>query len=355
MLALDARSCRYGLKWWLLSSWLLLAFGCGSEVLQQSAVSTFEAELYSSSPSQVYRSFTVIAYFESGVSDFTLADISVSGGQASALESITDKTYQFLVTPEVAGAIQVTLPAGAVTNASGETNDAAPPLSRTFTLLANAYQSGILAEPDLLAYWTLDDTWTDLVFGTTGLLSGGSAFTTAKIGTKSALFDGAGDYVSVASSTIPGGNRPISVEVWANIAGDNSASTYKMLTGIGTTSNDNTNLGLGFETGATNNIFISHWGSGDWYTGLPVSSGAWHHLVYTYNGTTEIIYVDGVEGARRDHTFIVGTNPRLTIGSWNDYVGSVDNYSFNGAIDEVAYYDGVLSAATIQAHFVSGQ
>ena len=65
---------------------------------------------------------------------FTLADISVAGGDASVLaqEGATTQKYTFTVTPDADGQVTASIPAGRVTDPAGNGNTASNPLSVTF-------------------------------------------------------------------------------------------------------------------------------------------------------------------------------------------------------------------------------
>jgi len=81
--------------------------------------------------------------------------------------------------------------------------------------------------------------------------------------------------------------------------------------------------------------------------GFPVSPGAWHHIVGTYDGTQLQLYVDGVAvGTPRFHT---GTILPMLPGSFLS-IGSEDGRRccggpryFHGDIDEVAIYKRALT------------
>jgi hypothetical protein len=77
--------------------------------------------------------------------------------------------------------------------------------------------------------------------------------------------------------------------------------------------------------------------------------GAWHHIVGVYDGSKMILYVNGA----------AKTNIAVTAGSFTPNgtqpfrIGAttIPNRTFNGYVDEVAFYGSALSAATIKAHF----
>jgi hypothetical protein len=78
---------------------------------------------------------------------------------------------------------------------------------------------------------------------------------------------------------------------------------------------------------------------------LPLDT--WTHLATTYDGTTQRIYVDGVEVASRPQTGPIeaGDGP-VRIGGNGAFAGGE---FFQGAIDEVRIYSGARTAAQIQA------
>jgi hypothetical protein len=81
-----------------------------------------------------------------------------------------------------------------------------------------------------------------------------------------------------------------------------------------------------------------------------IATGQAYHVVGTYDGTTQRLYVNGAEVANAPLTGAITANSNaLDIGSWSE--GSED---FNGTIDEVAVYAGALSAARVGAHYQAG-
>ncbi len=81
-----------------------------------------------------------------------------------------------------------------------------------------------------------------------------------------------------------------------------------------------------------------------------VAVGKASYVVGTYDGTTQRLYVDGTQVASTGLTGAITTNGfSFNIGSWNT-LGEF----FNGDIDEVAVYPGVLSAAQVANHRAAG-
>ena len=83
------------------------------------------------------------------------------------------------------------------------------------------------------------------------------------------------------------------------------------------------------------------------------STGVWHHVVMTWSGSqtaTDIkIYVDGVETSYATTTN--GSGSRVSESAANFYIGneSGTTRTFDGVLDDVRVYDGVLGASEVLA------
>jgi hypothetical protein len=77
-----------------------------------------------------------------------------------------------------------------------------------------------------------------------------------------------------------------------------------------------------------------------------VNDGAWHHVVGTWSSTanTMYLYIDGVQDAT------VASSVGNRVATSNVYIGrtavSTTGY-FNGALDDLKFYEGILSAASV--------
>ena len=76
---------------------------------------------------------------------------------------------------------------------------------------------------------------------------------------------------------------------------------------------------------------------------------AWNHIACTYNGSSKVIYVNGVQIAT------VAASGTLQTGQTNQYIGKYgnagDNYPFNGRIAESRVYNIALSAAQVLQNY----
>ena len=93
-------------------------------------------------------------------------------------------------------------------------------------------------------------------------------------------------------------------------------------------------------------------GGGTSYVSGPTASpvNAWTHVALTYDGTTQRLYVNGIQVATRATTgAIQATASPLWIGGNNPY-----GEYFNGLIDEVRIYNRALTQTDIQTDMNSG-
>jgi len=80
-----------------------------------------------------------------------------------------------------------------------------------------------------------------------------------------------------------------------------------------------------------------------------LTANIWNHVICTYNGSTKIIYVNGVQAAS------VNASGTLQTGQTNQYIGkygaATNNFPFNGRIAESRVYNIALSAAQVLQNY----
>ena len=163
--------------------------------------------------------------------------------------------------------------------------------------------------------------------------------------------DGVNDSVSVARTV----RDSFSIEFW-----------FKSTQGIGTSPNWQLGAGLvnADVAGTTNDFGLSLRSDGRIVagTGNPevsivstaggYSNNAWHHVVFTRVRSTGALalYVDGAAaGTATGGTQALIAPATITFGR----ILSGTNY-LQGTLDEVAFYNTALSAATVSAHYATG-
>jgi hypothetical protein len=199
----------------------------------------------------------------------------------------------------------------------------------------------------LVGRWKLDENNGNATADTTGNNNGtinGAAWVNtpypgAKYPNPAALrFDGDNDFVQLGdASGLPRNNGAQTVAFWLNysgVPGENAAVAVSLADGGG-----DTRLKLGFKEqrlaafkGGSNPVLVDT---------APPAAG-WHHFAYSYDGSTNRLYIDGTMRA------MSGTGPDNGPVN-NARLGANFNGSepFGGMVDEVRIYNRALSAAEV--------
>ena len=101
------------------------------------------------------------------------------------------------------------------------------------------------------------------------------------------------------------------------------------------------NTGLGFYNGAETNTFA---------TPVGVSTNAWHHLVFTRDGTAVKLYLDGAQVISVTSTITFGTSSRMVLGDRPADLGTLNPAGF---FDEFAIYNTALTPGQVTAHYLA--
>ena len=80
--------------------------------------------------------------------------------------------------------------------------------------------------------------------------------------------------------------------------------------------------------------------------GGPLVAGMWYHVVATYDGATATLYVNGVNVAQGNGTYVPAPDGDLTVGMRADNL-----HGWSGEADEVAVYGVPLASERVQAHY----
>lgn len=170
--------------------------------------------------------------------------------------------------------------------------------------------------------------------GWDGVVNGATPTTNRKGAAGMALsFDGVDDVVDISGGPFTTTNAT-TVSFWVNVP-TNQPLKYFIRTsggGIGLFTNG-TSAGLAISLPSTSSA------SG------AITLGGWHHLLGTYDGTTITVYIDNVLAGTMNHPGqISGTGSAggpLVLGFFNSAY-------WQGSIDDLRFYDRVLTTAEIQ-------
>jgi hypothetical protein len=163
---------------------------------------------------------------------------------------------------------------------------------------------------------------------------------------KAIYFDGTDDYIGVPNSSSLNPTSGITVSVWVRPDAWPAGGRYIVSKGNGTN-----------RYALFNNSGQLDWdvhGVTEIATTLP-SPGAWHHIVASYTGSGDDLYVDGVsvvnDGVLPGDP-IPATTEDLYIGTKDAADNPAD--TFDGKIDEVRIYNRGLSASEVARLYQSG-
>jgi hypothetical protein len=212
----------------------------------------------------------------------------------------------------------------------------------------------------LVSYWKLDEssgtTVTDATGTNSGTVNGPTIGQTGKLGTAYS-FDGVNDYVSIPNSTsLNIQSNLITLSAWVKVptATDCQMIISKICT-VGSHVNPYFQYNLQLLRDGSY-FFPRFWltiGGSYSFTAnetYNLSLNVWHHIVGTYNGSTMILYVDGVQISSLSKTGnITGYTAPVYLGI-NGALGEPNN----GLIDEVGIWSRALSSTEVSQLYNSG-
>lgn len=228
-----------------------------------------------------------------------------------------------------------------------------------------SYSSEVLADSPLAYYRMSETSGTTLVDssgnGHDGTYVGGVTLNAAGLVAtstdKAANFDGNNDYARVPEAAWLHPSA-MSIEAWVicDVAPGARTQYIASKTTVGTINATEYQFILYRQSGTANVGFIVTNSSGTQVTiveaGGSLTAGAKRHIVGSWDGTTAVLYVDGlpVGSAALSGTLATGSAADFVIGNNS---ANVTRW-WDGTIDEVAYYGTGLSADRVRAHYYAG-
>ena len=206
---------------------------------------------------------------------------------------------------------------------------------------------------NLISYWKLDESSgnaSDSVGANTGV-NNDVTYSAGKINNGGA-FNGTSSSLNLGTSTSLRLSA-VSVSVWAKASGNTGFIYTKKSSAAGGHEAYGINLGL-YEAGKiciriqqTISTFL------DLRVTATFNDSAWHHYVFTYTGTSLILYRDGVNiGSVSEGAIYYDGDFPAYIGSSSD--GGVLSDFFSSNIDEVGVWSRVLTASEVTKLYNGG-
>jgi hypothetical protein len=154
--------------------------------------------------------------------------------------------------------------------------------------------------------------------------------------TQAMFFNGGSDNGTMSFNTPLLNNRAsFSMSYWFNLS--------SLTNGMSMVGQDNI-LETGFYTGP-NRIVVFH-PTGSANVNLALGANNWQHIVVTCDNTSMKVYLNGVLSANLAGNYALGNNA-INTNIGGNVVNQSNNSWFRGALDEVRFYDRVLSAAEV--------
>jgi hypothetical protein len=199
-------------------------------------------------------------------------------------------------------------------------------------------------------------TISDSVRGVAGLgtISGTYSWGTGSnaVSGSSLRFYGADSVSGALAPMVTGVSTGFTLSAWAKF---NSYTNWgSVVKNWGTGSGGAIHLGLD-----DNNPYFSSYirtgGSVTGGAGNPITLGQWYNVLFTYDGTKQVFYLNGTFQGQFAATGALDTsNPRLGFGAKPSDTPGDFNSQIDGWIDEVAIYNTPLTAGEVSALYAAG-
>jgi hypothetical protein len=227
------------------------------------------------------------------------------------------------------------------------------PIVLVRTPAASAYETAVATDAPV-AWWTLDEppfarSVMDRQGGASAVYAGATrlgrpSLVTSAPDSTAFAFDGIGSFVNVPASTALNVTSAISLEAWIKPASVPASGRFTSVISkpeAYTLQFNGPNLEFTIVQGATRRRLLAPAGG--------IVPGTAYHVVATYDGAAQRLYVNGRQVATVALTGAANTNSYpLFLGAWSNTMEF-----FDGTIDEPAIYGRALSAARVGAHYTA--
>jgi hypothetical protein len=207
----------------------------------------------------------------------------------------------------------------------------------------------------LMSWWPGDGNANDVVGANHGTLQNGVTFSPGMVA-QAFSFDGVDDYVQFAD-IFDGLNGGFTLDAWirtTSITGNKAIIAKYWTTGgswvIRTNESDPGKVDFTVCSPSCESLADAV----QLISTSNVNDGAWHFVAATFDGTTQLLYVDGeLEASAINTNPSWADNHHFCIGSFCDPSGN-SFLSFSGLIDEVEIYNRALTVSEINAIYNAG-
>ncbi len=158
-------------------------------------------------------------------------------------------------------------------------------------------------------------------------------------------FNGTGDYITLANPTLlPANNAAQSLSAWFNYP-STPGSTATIISLVNTGSSSITALQV-----RSGNIGAFKWGGTSLASVAQPAANTWHHVVYTFDGTTHKLYLNGI---LRNSTATAANTAAVAAAYIGDYTAG-GGERWPGLLDDVKVYNYGLTDAQAKTLYNDG-
>lgn len=205
---------------------------------------------------------------------------------------------------------------------------------------------------NLQAYWKFDEASGDAIDSKNGNTAVNTSVTygSGKLN-NCAIYNGSAYHTVADNSTLKPTNA-ISISMWVNIT---STSSYQMLLAKGENSGDTRSYEVRCYASTTQLEMQMRAGGGSYIqfrTTTALTTGVWYHVLFTRTGTTNAIYINGIQETLAANTTNAGNIDYSTDSLW--FGQRNGSFRFNGKLDEVSLFDTALTAENAKELYNGG-
>ena len=159
-------------------------------------------------------------------------------------------------------------------------------------------------------------------------------------------FNGSNNYITFSVNSLPANSAPQTISTWVNyVATTGNNQNFVVMENGGSGSGQQ----MGFRGGT---LLEWLWGGSTIVASPSVpTANAWHYCVYTYNGTTNSFYVDGVLKATSTTSPQTAAPTILALGCYMSNPTTPGGEYFNGDLDEIHILTTAQSAGWIATEY----
>ena len=282
---------------------------------------------------------------------------------AAALGACTvpNPQYRRLLATDASGADASARPDGFTMGGDGmapdtrSVTDARLPPDQRIDAVADAGEdaAGTVVTRGLSAYWRFDEGAGATTSDSTGNGNSGTlvnnptwvagGFPGARFPNAGSLaFDGVDDYVEFQPRTLPRSSTPKAVSLWLWLESTPDTRRQSIVVMV------NDDVGAAVQVGLDQGRIAA------WHLQPPIprvvasqiATAGWHHVVWTFDGVTERLYVDRVEVDSVDGNPANETHPVLRAQAGSE-AGASRSELFEGRVDDVRIYSRALEESEI--------